>query len=41
MAADSFVAQWSEVKKMVYDMVDDMNGSFSAEHGAEQLKKNT
>jgi FAD/FMN-containing dehydrogenase len=38
--ADSFVARWPEVKEMVHDIVDDMNGSFSAEHGVGQLKRN-
>ncbi|MBT5811362.1 MAG: FAD-binding oxidoreductase [Rhodospirillaceae bacterium] len=36
--ADAFIARWPEVKEMVHDIVEDMNGSFSAEHGVGQLK---
>jgi FAD/FMN-containing dehydrogenase len=39
VTAESFVAWWSELKKLMHDIVDDMNGSFSVEHGAGQLKK--
>jgi D-lactate dehydrogenase (cytochrome) len=36
--ADDFINRWPEVKEMVHDIVEDMNGSFSAEHGVGQLK---
>ena len=39
VTAESFVAWCSEVKKLTHDIVDHMNGSFSVEHGAGQLKK--
>ena len=36
--AAEFMALWPKVKEMVHDIVSDMNGSFSAEHGVGQLK---
>ncbi|HEX5125610.1 MAG TPA: FAD-binding oxidoreductase [Rhodocyclaceae bacterium] len=35
----AFIAQTSEVNRIVHDLVDSMNGSISAEHGLGQLKR--
>jgi FAD/FMN-containing dehydrogenase len=34
--ADAFLARWDEVRDVVYDIVVDLNGSISAEHGIGQ-----
>ena len=36
---DSFLAKWQDVSEVVFDLVDDFNGSISAEHGIGTLKK--
>jgi len=35
----AFLAQWERVNRLVHDLVFEMNGSFSAEHGIGQLKR--
>jgi FAD/FMN-containing dehydrogenase len=39
MAADTFLAQRSRANRIVYDLVTELGGSFSAEHGIGQLKR--
>jgi len=34
----AFLARWEEINRLVHDIVADMGGSFSAEHGVGQLK---
>jgi D-lactate dehydrogenase (cytochrome) len=34
----AFLARWEEINRLVHDIVADMGGSFSAEHGIGQLK---
>jgi len=36
---DGFLAKWQDVSEVVFDLVDDYNGSISAEHGIGTLKK--
>ncbi|MEP3438463.1 MAG: FAD-binding oxidoreductase [Hoeflea sp.] len=36
---DAFLARWSEMSKIVHEIVLDLNGSISAEHGIGQLKR--
>lgn len=35
----AYLANWEEMNRMVHDLVIEMNGSFSAEHGIGQLKR--
>jgi D-lactate dehydrogenase (cytochrome) len=35
---DAYLARWHDMGKIVYDIVDDLGGSFSAEHGVGRLK---
>ena len=35
----AFLGQWERVNRLVHDLVFEMNGSFSAEHGIGQLKR--
>jgi D-lactate dehydrogenase (cytochrome) len=35
---DAYLARWHEMGKVVYDIVDELGGSFSAEHGVGRLK---
>jgi len=37
---EAFLARWSEMNHVVHDVVHDMGGSFSAEHGVGRLKVN-
>jgi D-lactate dehydrogenase (cytochrome) len=39
MEKEAFLAQWTAFNRIVHDLVAEMNGSFSAEHGIGQLKK--
>ena len=39
MDKDAFLAQWGTFKKIVHDLVTDMDGSVSAEHGIGLLKR--
>ena len=39
MDADAFLGQWRRFNGLVHDLVHDLDGSFSAEHGIGQLKK--
>jgi len=36
---DAFLAEWDRITEIVYDIVVDMGGSFSAEHGVGQMKR--
>ena len=36
---ETFLAKWERVNRLVHDLVDDLGGSFSAEHGIGVLKK--
>jgi FAD/FMN-containing dehydrogenase len=36
---DAFLDRWSHFNRVIHDLVADLNGSFSAEHGIGQLKK--
>jgi D-lactate dehydrogenase (cytochrome) len=36
---DVFLARWGEINRLVHDLVVDMDGSFSAEHGIGRLKR--
>lgn len=38
MSADDFLAQWQHYNRLVHDLVADLGGSFSAEHGIGRLK---
>ena len=38
---ETFLAKWERVNRLVHDLVDDLGGSFSAEHGIGVLKKTT
>ncbi len=38
MATGEFLARWSEINRMVHDIVVDFGGSYSAEHGIGRLK---
>jgi FAD/FMN-containing dehydrogenase len=40
MEADAFLAERSHINQLVYDIVDNLGGSFSAEHGIGSLKRN-
>ncbi len=40
MDKDAFLGHWEELERVVYDIAWEMNGSFSAEHGVGQLKRN-
>lgn len=40
MDKDAFLGRWEELERVVYDIAWEMNGSFSAEHGVGQLKRN-
>ena len=35
---DAYLARWHEIGRIVYDIVDELGGSFSAEHGVGRLK---
>jgi len=39
MDTDAYVARWDEVNRIVHDIVVDLGGSISAEHGIGQLKR--
>ena len=39
MDADAFLGLWRRFNRLVHDLVHDLDGSFSAEHGIGQLKK--
>ncbi|MCH7936215.1 MAG: FAD-binding oxidoreductase [Proteobacteria bacterium] len=39
MDADAFLAEWQRVNRMVHDLVAELGGSFSAEHGIGALKR--
>jgi D-lactate dehydrogenase (cytochrome) len=39
MDKTAFLTQWNACNRIVHDLVAEMNGSFSAEHGIGQLKK--
>ena len=39
MDADAFLGQWRRFNELVHDLVHELDGSFSAEHGIGQLKK--
>ena len=36
---EDFLKKWESVNKIVFDIVNDLDGSFSAEHGIENLKE--
>jgi len=36
---DAFLAEWDRINRLVHDLVNDLGGSFSAEHGIGVLKK--
>ena len=36
---DAFLARWEEVNRIIHDLVTEMDGSFSAEHGIGRLKR--
>ncbi|MBN2752200.1 MAG: FAD-binding oxidoreductase [Rhodospirillaceae bacterium] len=38
MDTNAYLAQWHVMSKVVYDIVDELGGSFSAEHGVGRLK---
>ena len=40
MDDQAFLDLWNDMNRLVHDIVMDMNGSFSAEHGIGQLKRN-
>ena len=39
MDAEAFLAEWQRVNRMVHDLVAELGGSFSAEHGIGTLKR--
>ncbi len=39
MDADAFLGEWQRFNRLVHDLVHDLDGSFSAEHGIGTLKK--
>jgi len=39
MDAEDFLAEWQRVNRMVHDLVAELGGSFSAEHGIGTLKR--
>jgi FAD/FMN-containing dehydrogenase len=39
MDKDAFLAEWERLNEVVHDLVHELNGSFSAEHGVGQLKR--
>lgn len=39
MAAEEFIGQWAKFNRIVHDQVEKFGGSFSAEHGIGQLKR--
>ena len=39
MDPEAFLAEWERLNRVVHDLVHDMGGSFSAEHGIGTLKK--
>ena len=39
MNKDYYLEKWESVNKIVFEIVNDLNGSFSAEHGIGKLKK--
>ncbi len=39
MDADAFLAEWQRLNRMVHDLVAELGGSFSAEHGIGTLKR--
>ena len=36
---EDFLKKWESVNKIVFDIVNDLDGSFSAEHGIGKLKR--
>ena len=40
MNKDTYLKKWEDVNKIVFEIVNKLNGSFSAEHGIGKLKRN-
>ncbi|MHA1597354.1 MAG: FAD-binding oxidoreductase, partial [Alphaproteobacteria bacterium] len=38
MDREAFLKEWGRFNRLIHDLIDDMGGSFSAEHGIGQLK---
>ena len=36
---EEFLKKWTDVNKLVFDIVENLDGSFSAEHGIGKLKR--